>query len=118
MIRKSIVLLTLLLVGFAAKAEEPVEELGPDKWPTTVEATVDDLIERMPDSSKEKLEAMDEEGLALAHFGIGLHIRNYYGLWRGNDKLLRDACGGEACHPDDASGHIVKALWSKLRESG
>ena len=118
MFPKSIALFALLLVGFAARAEEPVEELGPDNWPTTVEATVDDLIERIPDSSKEKLAAMDEESLALAHFGIGLHIRNYYGLWRGNDKLVRDACGGEACHPDDASGHIVKALWSKLRESG
>ena len=115
---KSIALLALLLIASPARAEEPVEELGPDKWPATVDATVNDLVERMPDSSKDELAAMDEESLAMTHFGIGMHIRNYYGRWRGNEKLIRDACGGEPCHPDDASGRIVKALWSKLRESG
>lgn len=112
--------LLALLLGLApdAGAEGEKKPLVPGEWPATVEATVDDLLETMPESARNELAAMPEEDLPLTHFGIGLHIRNHYGLWGGNRELIEDACGDLACHPDDASGRIVKALWKRLRAEG
>ncbi|WP_456753598.1 DUF6794 domain-containing protein [Bradyrhizobium sp. USDA 4461] len=42
--------------------------------------------------------------------GFGTWIRNRYGLWRGNDKLILSACGFR-CHPEDASMKIIEAVW-------
>ena len=47
------------------------------------------------------------------HLNIGMFIRNHFGLWTGNKKLINDT-GKE--HPDDASGVILKEVWNKLRE--
>jgi hypothetical protein len=43
-----------------------------------------------------------------------MRIRNRYGLWRGNDKLILSACG-QPCHPDDASMKIIEAIWEEFR---
>lgn len=114
---KNLLLTVLLALAFGARAEEEAP-LGPEEWPTTVEATVEDLLKHMPESARKELAAMSEKDLPLTHFGIGLYIRNHYGLWRGNKELVRDACGEPVCHPDDASGKIVEALWKRLRAEG
>ena len=118
MTTKPFVLALLLAFAFGVGAKEDEKPLRPDEWPTTVQATVDHLLETMPESAKKELAAMPEKDLPLTHFGIGLYIRNHYGLWRGNKELVRDACGAPVCHPDDASGKIVEALWKRLRTEG
>lgn len=52
-------------------------------------------------------------GVALQlHLGLGMRVRNQFGLWRGNDALLA-SCG--RAHPDDCSGVILEALWRSIR---
>jgi hypothetical protein len=58
--------------------------------------------------------ALPEDGLISLRFGLGQHIRNAFGLWEGNDTLLR-ACG--TIEPDDASMVILEALWERLQQA-
>jgi hypothetical protein len=82
--------------------------------------TIDEAVERLrEDLSVEALAAvaaMSEDGLRACHFGLGMYIRNEFGLWQQGSPLLQD-CMKDAVyiHPDDASMLIVRALWAKLR---
>jgi hypothetical protein len=90
--------LCLVFPGFAA---EP-EGFGPDKWPTTVQDTVKDILSGMSEKDKELVRKTKSGDLIMFHHGWGPGIRNYYGLWRGNQKLIESACG-MPCQPDDAN---------------
>jgi hypothetical protein len=48
------------------------------------------------------------------HFGMGMWIRNNYGLW-GKNEALRASCGDARMHPDNCSGIIIKRLWERLQ---
>ena len=110
-----ITLISALALGpvFPAFAAEP-DELGPDKWPTTVQGTVKDILSRMSEKDKELVRNTKGGDLIMFHHGWGTGIRNYYGLWRGNKKLIESACGG-SCQPDDASMIIIRAVWGELK---
>jgi hypothetical protein len=95
--------LWLVFPGFAA---EP-EGLGPDMWPTRVQDTVKDILTRMSEKDKELVRNTKRGDLIMFHHGWGTGIRNYYGRWRGNQKLIELACG-KSCRPDDASMVIIR----------
>jgi len=114
--KKLLLLLTLLsFAGPLLAQDEP--ELGPENWPTTVQATVADILGSLSDEDKATLRKTKKDDLILFHHGWGTGIRNHYGLWRGNDKLIESACG-KGCHPDDASMVIIEAVWSALQHEG
>jgi hypothetical protein len=50
--------------------------------------------------------------LATSHFGIGMWIRNNWGLWSGS-RLQRYLSRKNVFHPDDMSGEILKAYYKK-----
>jgi hypothetical protein len=106
-----------LIVGFHSASSLAADEdvLPPSKWPISVSDTVADILSRMPEQDKERLRTTKKEDLIRYHHGWGTGIRNYYGLWRGNDKLIASACG-KPCHPDDASMLIIEAVWAALRK--
>jgi hypothetical protein len=91
--------------------------LGPDNWPTTVKATVTDLLSTLSEKDKETLRKTKADDLIMYHHGWGTAIRNHYGLWRGNDALIEDACG-KGCHADDAAMVIIKAVWQAVQHEG
>jgi len=84
-------------------------------WPVTVDETVHDLVSRLSIIDKLKIERTAKENIISLYFDLGLTIRNRYGLWRGNDKLILSACG-KPCHPDDASMKIIEAVWRELHK--
>ena len=101
--------------------------VGTNKWPKTVEEAVDQLVLTMSEEDKKALGNMPEKNLFLYHFGLGMYIRNQFGLWGGTEELLK-SCGsykypesayaefmGMMIEPDDASGEIIRALWKKLQ---
>lgn len=111
-----LILVTVVSIFALIVATEPEIQrppLGPDDWPVTIEAVVDDLVLRL--SLLEKLDIMltSEQKIGLLHFEPGVLIRNRYGLWRGNEKLILAACG-YPCRADDASAPIIKAVWQRL----
>ncbi len=85
-------------------------------WPHTVEEAVDLLLAGLRDKDKETISQVADyfSLIGLCHHGLGTYIRNQFGLWNGNKELL-EACGFQGIHPDDASAHILCALWKKLR---
>ena len=87
--------------------------LSPEDWPVTVEAVVEDLLPKLSLSDKLMIFFTRKEDVIFLHFDLGLLIRNRYGLWRGNEKLMLAACG-VPCHLDDASLPIMVAVWNAL----
>jgi hypothetical protein len=69
------------------------------------------------DEDKTAFKNMSEEEFIInIHFSIGLYIRNNFGLWSNNKKLLR-ACGGEHINSDDAATIILKAFWKNIQST-
>jgi hypothetical protein len=92
--------------------------LPDEKWPTTVEATVADIISEMSEHDKETVRKTKRNDLSQFHFSWGMGIRNYYGLLRGNEELLRDACDDPwLLDADAASQRIMEAVWDALKAS-
>lgn len=85
-------------------------------WPRTLEAAVKQIVEGSDPDDMAKVAATKREDLIQYHMGWGMGIRNGLGLWRGNQALLISACGGEPCHPDDASMKIIEAVWEHLQK--
>jgi len=83
-----------------------------DDLPTTVEAAVRILRSMIPDKEQGEIAAMLEDDLIDLHLGLGLWIRNAFGLWKEDSKLL-EATGER--DPDDAALAIIRALWQSLR---
>ena len=86
--------------------------------PKTLEEAVKRLLSELSDRDKLAIQNSSEENLAMLHFIFGNYVRNEFGLWTGNQELLRD-CLSEANepNPDDASSVIIKALWKSLQAS-
>lgn len=94
-------------------------------WPQTVSEAVDRLLSGMSPAGREEFAGLSEDNLIMLHFGMGMGIRNQFGLWEGNDALLGDCAAAKglsgefswlSMHPDDASTIILTALWRGLQE--
>ncbi len=80
--------------------------------PKTVNDSVDLLMRILTDEQKNEIAALQEDDLIDLHFGLGLAIRNAFGLHDLDSKLLAD-CGTK--HPDDGAGIVVNELWKRLK---
>ena len=80
----------------------------------------------MSDEEKRTLRGTNKEELAKFNFGMGVYIRNKFGLFDGNDALMK-ACAlsqhGEVYNifygddPDSAAGVIIEAVWKELKSA-
>lgn len=87
--------------------------MSTSNWPVTVEEAVTRLLITLDNHHKWLLKHTPKHEVALTYYmDLGLHVRNSFGLWEGNDSLLR-ACNTR--HADDASSFIVEALWERLQ---
>jgi hypothetical protein len=83
-------------------------------FPSTIQEAVSRLAAECSPKRLDLILGCDNYNSIEDHFGLGMYIRNEYGLWRGNSLLLRE-CGTE--HPDSASQVILRALWAHLRDT-
>ena len=56
-----------------------------------------------------------EQDMIQYHFGLGMWMRNNWGLW-GNSKLRKWFISLGIHHPDDMSGIILNSLWRDLND--
>ena len=88
------------------------------EWALTVDEAVADLLSRLPSEKREAIKGMKSEELPGLHHSLGRHIRNRYGLWRGN-VFLHVSCesviDGEF-DADRCSTVIIEALWLELNK--
>jgi hypothetical protein len=89
------------------------------KFPRTIEAAVEKLLEDMSRRDQTRIANMDEAKLVEFHINYGILIKNELRLW-GNDPLM-EACkqlaGVERLSPDQASYIILKEMQDKLLQS-
>lgn len=85
------------------------------KWPKTLDEAVDRLLVELPKKDKKAFKETKENNLIMLHHGFGTDIRNVFGLWEGNEELLK-SCGGEWIHPDSASMVIIETAWKRLQQ--
>jgi len=70
------------------------------------------------DSLEQRIVAQtEEEFTAQAHFGLGLWMRNQWGLWRGG-PLTKYFCQLGVYHPDDMSSIILTTYLPDLTPAG
>lgn len=87
--------------------------------PTTIIEAVNILLSELPIESKQQIKDSSEDDLINFHIGLGMTIRNIFGLWQKDSKLYencRELSGDPNLHVDDASGIILKALWERLQD--
>lgn len=87
--------------------------------PETVDEAVDRLMMILTGEQKATIAAMLEDDLINLHFGLGMAIRNAFGLHEQESKLLASCNNNElynSIHPDDASGMIIQELWLRLND--
>ena len=91
-------------------------------YPKTVEEAVQKLLEILPIREKYAIEKADMTSL---HFGLGMGIRNDFGLW-GQNKELMESCKQKALKAgmdqndhfdaDEASTVIIEALKQHFKD--
>lgn len=70
--------------------------------PLTLDDAVRHLQKIQSDSLKQRIAAQTEEFTAQAHFGLGMWMRNQWGLWRGG-PLAKYFHQLGIYHPDDTA---------------
>lgn len=65
-----------------------------------------EVAAEMPDSVKKKLLALPKEEYWKLHFGLGMAVRNRFGLWEDNE-LTRFFRANGIDHPDSMSGPFI-----------
>jgi hypothetical protein len=88
--------------------------------PRTLAEAIDCLSQSLTPDELSAFAAQSEEELIDRHWGLGMRIRNDFGLWDPGSPLLQDCAAHKApgagwLHPDDASLMILHALWARLR---
>ena len=83
-----------------------------DKLPKTVKEAVALLLSQMSGRDKLVLRNINKDSLILFHLTWGEEIRNKFGLWSGNDALIKDV---KVDHPDSVSTVIMEAVWEELQ---
>jgi DNA topoisomerase IB len=86
-----------------------------DDWPETVEKAVTLLLAAIDDETKERLAEAKQEQLWRFHWGLGIKIRDKFGLWSGNEKLVSNMGCDSA---EEASRKIIRATWNVLHDEG
>lgn len=89
------------------------ESNEPDKnYPKTFPEAVQRVLSDLPESDKEKIRNMGYDEFVYGYdFGLGMSIRNVFGLW-GDNKRLLNSCFN--MHPDTVSGWIMDGFWEAL----
>lgn len=81
-------------------------------FPKTLDAAVRTLRGLLASDELAKITLLREDELVTLHFGLGQLVRNYFGLWEGNQELLNSTGAEDA---DGASEVIIRELWLELR---
>lgn len=81
-------------------------------------AAVDAIVASLDHDTASALLASPAEALHRFNFGLGMALRNRFGLWQMQGELYEDLQrkqGGGLLHPDEASAVLVRLVWRELR---
>ena len=81
-------------------------------YPHSIKEAILMLMELIPKDQLEEIKTMPLEELPLLHRSLGMFIRNKFGLWAGNESLMKEC---DTSVPDNASSVIIKAFYNHLK---
>jgi hypothetical protein len=115
--RASILSLLLLVAAGMQGCKDSPPEKTPSQTllscaPRTYEAALDCLSSHLPPADQAQLR---RDGALDAHFGLGMWMRNNWGLWQ-EGPLHRAMAARGLTHPDDMSSAILDGFVARLRE--
>ncbi|CAN5823199.1 hypothetical protein BH09VER1_BH09VER1_41460 [soil metagenome] len=103
----------LIALLFIFSAILPFPARAQEKIPTTLAEAHAELEKSLPPKELAKIDAMkSEEDMIVYHMGLGMGIRNSWGLWSGG-PLAKYLNGLGFTHPDDMSAVILETFWCK-----
>lgn len=83
-----------------------------DKIPSSVKECVDTIVSSLTPTD---IEYISKNVSRLTHFGVGMHLRNKWGLWKDN-PITKDALALYGIsHADDVSGLILEWVLCKAK---
>lgn len=97
-------------------AQPPTSTVERDTWPTTVADAAKRIADELDDESRARVRSTPRSALIEFLHGWGTGIRNSFGLWRGNEKLLASCGGGKRSDPEECSMVIIEAVWTMVRQ--
>lgn len=106
--------------GIGGNESHLENEMTPATLPATIDEAVDRLMSEMKLRDKSRIAKMSDDEACMLNISLGQYIRNRFGLWKGNDRLLKACCryaNDDNLHPDSASALIIKALWERLQRT-
>jgi hypothetical protein len=71
----------------------------------------------LPASMREDIRACEEADLVRHHFGLGMWMRNNWGLWSAESPLKQYFDRQEIHDADDASSAILASYWKYLNHN-
>ena len=71
-------------------SNEESDAIDAVSWPSTVTDAAARVVALLSPAEKATLASASDDDLLTQHFGIGMQIRNTFGLWTGNTHLLDD----------------------------
>lgn len=81
--------------------------------PSSLEDSFQELKKMLNPELIKKMQMNSEQEMIDYHMGLGLWMRNNWGLWRGS-RLSKYFNGIGIFHPDDMSGIILDSFWRYL----
>ncbi|WP_187149074.1 DUF6794 domain-containing protein [Phenylobacterium zucineum] len=85
-----------------------------DCAPKDLDSAMACLDAHWSDETKQTFRALPAKDVIGSHFGVGMWIRNNWGLWKGGPLKDFFVARGVS-HPDNMSGVMMNAYWLKLQ---
>lgn len=117
---------TAFYLGFVKSGLQPRSygvqpaEIEADAWPQSVAQAVQRLNSALSLKDRTLVANMQPNELSHLNSGLGEYIKQHYGLYSGNEKLLQSCAQvGRLTRPlpDEACAVILRALWDELRKT-
>lgn len=106
----TIALLSLVLAACAPRVADAPQNAA---LPSTVDEAVDRLLSDLPADDVDWMRRNPKDSVTShLYMGYGKGVRNRFGLWSGNDALLK-SCGTE--DPEGCSVVILEAMWDRVQ---
>ncbi len=115
-----LVLACAIAAGCTASLDKsPTERAAPDQDKVYIPKDLDDCLAQLQKLLKpeniEKMKGGTEDDMIQYHMGLGMWMRNNWGLW-GGSRLAKWFNAHGIKHPDDMSGVILDSYWRHLNK--
>ncbi len=80
------------------------DDIDRETWPSTINEAAARIVANLSPAERAGLASLSDGDLFAQHFGMGMQIRNNFGLWRGNTQLL-DECTLSSRSPIRGADH-------------